>query len=109
SPLGDRLIPGLGDGAARIIGAVARDVDDPTLGLPFRTRKMRHREIDRGADRGPPHERARRREDRRGPAAGVLLVADLGPIYDHLLVLVPRPLDEAHLDCRTRTAMNGLE
>ena len=47
---------------------------------------MRHRKINGGANRGPPHERARRRKDRGRHAAGVLFVFNLGPIDDDLLV-----------------------
>ena len=50
------------------------------------------------ADRGAAEERARRGEDRRGDTAGVLLVADHGPVDDDLLVVVARPFDKGDGD-----------
>jgi hypothetical protein len=93
-----RLVARVAHRAPRIVGAVARDVDDHPLGGDAGLAEITPAEIERGADRGAPDKGARRVEQQRREGRRALAVADHCPIGDHLLLLRARPFDEADGD-----------
>ena len=102
-PLGDRLVARGRDIATRVVGAVAGDIDHFAPGRQAGGLEASRAEIDRGADRGSARERARRGADLIRHDGAALAVADYGPVHDHLLLVVTRPLDECDAD-RTDSA-----
>src|SRR5262249_39721445 len=79
------------------------------IGLPLGLAEMSHREIDRRADRGASHKRARCGKYRCGDGAGIFLVADFGPVDDDLLILLARPLDKTHRDSAVGSTVDRSE
>src|ERR1700722_10673303 len=59
----ERLVAGVGDVAAGIVGAVAGNVDGVAVGVERCAGELSHREVDAAADRGAVGEGARRLDD----------------------------------------------
>ncbi len=104
-----RLVAGVAHRAAGVVGAVAGHVDDAPVGGGADLRQVGAAEIERGADGGAADESARRGEQRCREGGGALAVADHRPIGDHLLLLRPRPFDEADGDRAELAGGDGVQ
>src|SRR4029077_3444566 len=94
--LRDRIVPGIADGTAGIVGAVAGDIDDAPGTCEGGALEALGGEIEPIADGRVTHERARRRPDLGRDHGGAFTVADHGPVDHHLLLADAGPFDEAY-------------
>ena len=97
-PLATDIVAGGADVAARIVGAVAGNVDDVAGSAQRRVLELGLRELDAAADRGAVGEGARRFDDLIAEAARAAGAVDDRPV-DHLLLRPEaRPFHEVERD-----------
>ncbi len=103
---GDGLVAGELHVAARIVGAIARDVDGAARAFDRRALQLSGRELDPAADRSAVGERSGQFQELVAEFTGRAGTVDDGPIDHKLLRAEARPFDEAERNALLRTGFD---